>query len=133
MNINHDVIDDCFANFCSVNANKILRIATNHTSELLVVKNRNLITITGKLITKYEVASNDGWLFNIEDDAKLFSDNNMQVVYLPKYSGGYTQVAFKRTLDSGSNNVIQCSTAYSGNAIKSGEEISIIITLATQS
>ena len=117
----------------SLNANKVLRIVTNHTSELLVVRNGNLIVITGKLITAYEVESNDGWLFNIVDDAKLFSDNNMQVVYLPKYnSGGYAQVAFKRVLDSASANVLQCSTAYSGSPIASGEEIIVNITFATK-
>lgn len=100
---------------------------------MLVIKIKNIIIITGKLITKYEIGSNDGWLFNIVGNTELFSDNNIQVVYLPKYSGGYVQVAFKKTLDGSSKNVLQCATAYSGNAIPAGEEIIVNITLATKS
>lgn len=122
-----------FSKFCSVNANKVLEVYTIHTSELLAIKTKNLIIITGKLIIKYEIASNNGWLFNIVDNAELFSDSNMQVVYLPKYSGGYAQVAFKKTLDNNSKNVLQCTTAYSGDPITAGEEVIVNIVFATKS
>ena len=117
----------------ALNANKVLEVYTIHTSELLAIKTKNLIIITGKLIIKYEIASNNGWLFNIVDNAELFSDSNMQVVYLPKYSGGYAQVAFKKTLDNNSKNVLQCTTAYSGDPITAGEEVIVNIVFATKS
>lgn len=117
----------------ALNASKVLEVYTLHTSELLAIKTKNLIIITGKLITKYEIESNNGWLFNIVDNTELFSDNNMQVVYLPKYSGGYAQVAFKKVLDNNSKNVLQCNTAYSGDPITAGEEVIVNIVFATKS
>ena len=121
------------AEVSSLNASKVLEVYTLHTSELLAIKTKNLIIITGKLITKYEIESNNGWLFNIVDNTELFSDNNMQVVYLPKYSGGYAQVAFKKVLDNNSKNVLQCNTAYSGDPITAGEDVIVNIVFATKS
>lgn len=76
----------------------------------------------GKVIAKYEIQENNGWLFNVNTSSVL--QNNNQVINLLTNENNSAQFQLKNSSDS-----IECSTAYSSKPIGTNVEVFVNIVI----
>ena len=76
----------------------------------------------GKIIAKYEIQANGGWLFNVNTSSVL--QNNNQIINLLTNENNSAQFYLKN-----SSGAIECNTSYSSKPIGTNVEVFVNIVI----